>query len=126
MEFPTDVGIELLRNNGVYFPSGIDTALQIDTEKARKALFELDRAINERMDREKIVDRKIALEEEFKQINDAVNVYNKSQNNKIKDKVDITIGIIGAASSLFLDKPLLLASLITTALSLESVNIPTK
>lgn len=126
MEFPTDVGIELLKNNDIYFPSGIDIALEIDTKKARNALFELDRAVNVKMDREKIIDRKIALDDEFKQINEAVNVYDKWQNRKTREKIDITIGIIGAASTLFLDKPLLLTSIITAALSLESVNIPAK
>lgn len=122
--FPGDVGkllikeFKLLRIENLEY----DKVLEIikDTSKARKALFDLDQAVQNEQ-KEKMIDRSLALKTKWQESND-VTISASNKNQKIsKHFIPVSLGVMGSFASI-LQEPGILAAIAGTTVSIPFIN----
>jgi hypothetical protein len=125
LPFSHDVGKAILENLKLRMPNDLEQALNIPTDKARRALSELDNVVTKKAG-EKIVDRKMALEFAFMETNEAIRSVDakvarisRKKFKRVADAGIVTIGVTGIVAANLIGAPLL--SSIAATLGIETI-----
>jgi len=91
--FPFEIGRSLVKRAGLVVFDGLEGVLDYyrDFEKARRALAELEMAVYEKIEREKLLDRARALEEAWREVESI------GAGARRASKVIATLGVVGSA-----------------------------
>jgi len=105
--FPVDVGKSLIDNAQLITPNNLEDSLNIypDFEKARSVLKDLEIAVEEKKN---VIDKKIALEEIWSEINSI-----ELESGKLNTYLEVALGVVGPVTGYIVgDFPGLLAGLL--------------
>lgn len=94
--FPIDVGRELTNIFGLRLPENPETALEIDSGKAIKALMDLEKVVKAK-EGKKVLDRSLALREAINEVNQGIKRMERrsTRTSKFIRTGSLVVGIIG-------------------------------